>query len=138
METQIKELPQWGMHSTSYWITLLLALGIIFIGIRFILQPQVGALGYGITFRDAGDAAYGQVKGIRDIFSGIVLLPLLIMRMRKATAWVFAAATVVPLGDFLIIAATNGSGDLEHLLVHGMTALIMIINCFLLFAKRSR
>ena len=138
METQIKEQPQWGMHSTSYWITLLLALGIIFIGIRFILQPQVGALGYGIAFRDAGDAAYGQVKGIRDIFSGIVLLPLLIMRMRKATAWVFAAATFVPLGDFLIIAATNGSGDLEHLLVHGMTALIMIINCFLLFAKRSR
>lgn len=136
METQIKEQPQWGMHSTSYWITLLLALGIIFIGIRFILQPQVGALGYGIAFRDAGDEAYGQVKGIRDIFSGIVLLPLLIMRMRKATAWVFAAATVVPLGDFLIIAATNGSGDLEHLLVHGLTALIMIINCFLLFAKR--
>ena len=138
METQFKEQPQWGMHSTAYWITLLLALGIIFIGIRFILQPQVGALGYGIPFRDAGDAAYGQVKGIRDIFSGIVLLPLLIMRMRKATAWVFAAATAVPLGDFLIIAATNGSGDLEHLLVHGLTALIMVINCFLLFAKPNR
>jgi hypothetical protein len=138
METQIKEQPEWGMHSTAYWITLLLALGIIFIGIRFILQPQVGALGYGIPFRDAGDAAYGQVKGIRDIFSGIVLLPLLIMRMRKATAWVFAAATGVPLGDFLIIAATNGSGDLEHLLVHGLTALIMVINCFLLFAQPNR
>ena len=138
METQIKEQPQWGMHSTAYWITLLLAVGIIFIGIRFILQPQIGAVGYGIAFSNDHDAVYGLVKGIRDIFSGIVLLPLLIMRMRKATAWVFAAATVVPLGDFLLIAATNGSGDLESLLVHGLTALIMIINCFLLFAKRSR
>lgn len=135
METQIKEQPQWGLHSTSYWITLLLASGIIFIGIRFILQPQVGAIGYGIAFRDAGDAIYGQVKGIRDVFSGIVLLPLLIMRMRKATALVFSAATFVPLGDFLLIAATNGSADLEHLLIHGITALVMIINCFLLFAK---
>jgi len=138
METPIKEQPQWGMHSTAYWITLLLALGIIFIGIRFILQPQIGAVGYGIAFSNDHNAVYGLVKGIRDIFSGIVLLPLLIMRMRKATAWVFAAATVVPLGDFLLIAATNGSADLEHLLVHGLTALIMIINCFLLFAKRSR
>ncbi len=135
METQIKEQPQWGMHSASYWITLLLALGIILIGLRFILQPQVGAIGYGIAFSNDHDAVYGRVKGIRDIFSGIVLLPFLIMGMRKATAWVFTAATVVPLADFLIIAITNGTADLEHLLVHGITALVMIINSFLLFAK---
>jgi hypothetical protein len=133
METPIKKQHHWGIHSVSYWITLLLALGIIFIGARFILQPQVGAIGYGISFNNEHDAAYGKIKGIRDIFSGIVLLPLLAMRMRKATAWVFTITIIVPSVDFLIIFSTNGIGDVEHLLIHGVTALIMIANSFLLF-----
>lgn len=136
METQIKQ--HWGARSVSYWITLVLALGIIFIGARFILQPHAGAIGFGIPFSDGHDAVYGKIKGIRDIFSGIVLLPLLAMRMRKAAAWVFTTTIVVPAGDFLIILFTNGVGDLEHLLIHGVTALIMIINSFLLFRINSQ
>ena len=137
METQIKK-PHWGIRSASYWITLILALGIIFIGIRFILQPQAGATGYGISFNDELDAVYGKTKGIRDIFTGIALLPLLIMRMRKATALVFTAAIVVPVADLLIILSTNGAGDLEHLLIHGVTALVMIVNSFLLFRTNNQ
>ena len=132
METQINQ-QNWGSRSVSYWLTLLLALGIIFIGIRFILQPQVGATGYGIPFDSAPDAAYGIVKGIRDIFSGIVLIPLLLLKMRKATAWVFATAVIVPLSDFLVILFYNGPADTEHLLIHGLTALVMIVNSTLLF-----
>lgn len=60
------------------------------------------------------------------------------MRMRKAAAWVFTTTIVVPAGDFLIILFTNGVGDLEHLLIHGVTALIMIINSFLLFRINSQ
>jgi hypothetical protein len=137
METQIKQA-HWGIRSVSYWITLILALGIIFIGARFILQPQVGATGYGIPFNDEPDAVYGKIKGIRDIFSGIVLLPLLVMRMQKATAWVFTTTIVVPAFDFLIILYTNGVGDVAHLLIHGITALVMIINSFLLFRKNKQ
>jgi len=131
METQIKK--QWGIRSASYWITLILALGIIFIGIRFILYPQVGAIGYGIRFQDVADTAYGKVKGIRDVFSGLVMLVLLIARMRKATALAFTMSIVVPLGDFLVVLSANGAGDMEHLLIHGITALIMAVNSFLLF-----
>jgi hypothetical protein len=137
METQIKHA-HWGIRSISYWITLVLALGIIFIGIRFILQPQVGAAGYGIPFNHEPDAVYGKIKGIRDIFSGIVLLPLLVMRMQKATAWVFTTTIVVPAFDFLIILYTNGVGDVAHLLIHGITALVMIITSFLLFRKNKQ
>ncbi|OOQ61905.1 DUF4267 domain-containing protein [Mucilaginibacter pedocola] len=132
METQIKQ-QTWGRRSVSYWLTLLLALGIIFIGIRFILFPQVGATGYGIVFNDMRDAAYGKIKGIRDIFSGIVLIPLLAMRMRKATAWVFTSTIVVPLGDFFNVLAANGAGDMAHLMIHGITALVMMVNSVLLF-----
>lgn len=132
MKTQNHQQP-WGIHSVSFWITLLLALGIIFVGARFIVQPQTAATAFGISFNHPDDAVYGKIKGIRDIFSGLVLLPLLWMRMRKATAWVFTVTIMVPAFDFLIILLYNGSQDIPHLLIHGGTAMIMVITSFLLF-----
>jgi len=137
MKTQINQAP-WGIRSVSYWIILLFALGIIFIGIRFILQPQVGANGFGIDFTNVNDAVYGKIKGIRDTFSGLVLLPLLWMRMRKAAAWVFTAGIVVPVYDFLTILSSNGLQDVGHLPIHGCTAFVMIITSFLLFRGTSQ
>lgn len=132
MKTQIGR-NSWGIKSVSFWSVLILASGIIYIGIRFIAYPEVGALGYGIPFKNADDIVYGRIKGIRDIFSGIVLLPLLWMRMRKAVAWVFSVTIVVPAFDFLIILFYKGSTDISHLLIHGMTAAVMVITSLLLF-----
>jgi hypothetical protein len=136
MEKRIDQ-NSWGIKSVSFWSVLILALGIIYIGIRFITHPEAGALGYGIPFKNADDAAYGRIKGIRDIFSGMVLLPLLWMRMRKAVAWVFSASIVVPALDFLIILSYKGSSDIAHLLIHGMTAVVMVITSILLFHGNS-
>lgn len=132
MKTQISEKP-WGARSISYWITLTLALGIIYIGVRFIFLPLTGAHGYGIEIINTHDAVYGQIKGIRDIFSGLALLPLLWFRMRRATAMVFTVTIIVPVFDFLIILFYNGPQDVSHLLIHGLTAAVMIVNSFLLF-----
>jgi len=132
MKTQINQ-NSWGIQSVSFWSVLILALGIIFIGIRFIVHPEVGALGYGISFENADDAVYGRIKGIRDIFSGLVLLPLLWMRMRKAVAWVFSVSMVVPAFDFLVILSYKGSSAISHLLIHGITAVVMLITSILLF-----
>lgn len=125
--------PIWGPRSLSYWLTLLVALGIIYIGVRFIVDPVAGAGGFGVSFSSDRDFPYARIKGIRDIFSGLVLLPLLILRMRKAAAWVFTSAMVVPATDFLIILSTNGSADIQHLLIHGLTVVYMLFTSFLLF-----
>ncbi len=132
MNTQINP-KEWGFRSVSYWMTLLLALGIIFVGVRFIVDPAAGADGFGIGFTDAHDLAYGRIKGIRDIFSGVVLLPLLWMRMRYAAAWVFTTTIIVPVTDGLIVLAVNGAGDLQHLLIHWGTAIVMMVTSVLLF-----
>lgn len=134
MNTQINPSP-WGTRHVSFWLTLSLAFGIIFIGIRFIAAPHTGAAGFGIGFTSTNDAVYGQIKGIRDIFSGLVLLPLLWLRMKKATALVFTTAIIVPITDFTFILLHNGLGDITHLLIHGGTAVVMIITSFLLFRK---
>lgn len=129
------EINPWGTRSASFWMTMLIALGIIFIGIKFILGPIDSATGYGIPFSSQADVPFGRVKGIRDIFSGLALLPLLFQRMRRATAWVFTAATIIPATDCLIVLSTNGPGDIPHILMHGLTAVYMAITCVLLFKK---
>lgn len=132
METTI-ENKVWGIRSVSYWMVALVALGIIFVGIRFIITPQVGAVGYGIPFRDLADDSFGKIKGIRDIYSGLQFAPLLLLRMRKATAWIFTMTIIIPLFDFCMILTHNGAQDIAHLLIHGLTAVYMIITSVLLF-----
>ena len=114
-------------------MVFLIAAGIIFVGVRFIVYPAAGATGFGIPFSCGADLAYGRIKGIRDIFSGLVMLPFLVQRLRRPAAWVFTCAIIVPLTDFLIVLTTNGPADMAHLLVHGLTAVYMVITSFLLF-----
>jgi len=127
------EITQWGTRSVSYWMIMPIVFGIIFVGVRFMIDPVVSAKGFGIPFSNAADIAYGRIKGIRDIFSGLALLPLLFARMQRAAAYVFTAAIMIPLSDCLTILAINGSADLTHLLIHGLTALYMSITSFLIF-----
>src|SRR5258708_8426352 len=95
------EITKWGARSVSFWTVMLIALGIIFVGIRFIVDPKAGANGFGIPFSSTNDVAFGRIKGIRDIFSGLVLLPLLFLKMSRATAWVFTTAIIIPASDAL-------------------------------------
>ena len=124
---------QWGTHSVSFWMILPVALGIIFIGIAFVISPSFNAAGYGILLTTPGDLPYGRIKGIRDIFSGIALLIPLFLKLRKAAALVFTASIIIPATDCMIILETNGPSDIQHLLLHGLTALYMIVTSFLLF-----
>ncbi|MBV8388654.1 MAG: DUF4267 domain-containing protein [Mucilaginibacter sp.] len=133
----INENNKWGAWSASFWMVLVIALGIIFIGVGFIVSPKVNAAGYGIPLSSNSDIAFGRIKGIRDIFSGLALLPLLLFGMKRAAAWVFTAAIVVPATDCLIVLATNGPSDIQHLLIHGLTAVYMVITSFLLFKNQS-
>ena len=100
-------------------------------------NPATAAADFGIPFSYVKDLAFGRIKGIRDIFSGLVLLPLLLKRMRRATAYVFTAAIIIPTTDCLIVLATNGPADLQHLLIHGLTAVYMVITSFLLFRDNN-
>jgi hypothetical protein len=53
--------------------------------------------------------------------------------MRKATAFALTMATIVPATDFCIVLMTNGSNDLQHLLIHGLTVVYMVVTDVLLF-----
>ncbi|QDK81869.1 DUF4267 domain-containing protein [Spirosoma sp. KCTC 42546] len=131
MKTEHVPAP-WGWRSASYWMTLSIALAILLIGLRFMLAPQLSMDDFGIGPLTDSALTYGRIKGIRDIFSGLALLALGLTRMKKATAYVFTAAIIIPFTDCLLIYQQNGV-DLPRLLVHGGTAVYMVIASFLLF-----
>jgi len=137
MKTQ--QINFWGPHSASYWLTAVVAVGIIFLGVRFMLAPNAGAEGFGVPLSHTKEAiAYGRIKGIRDIFSGIVVLAFLVQRLPRATAFAFGAAIIIPISDCLTVLAVNGGQDITHLLIHGLTSVYMIITTIFLFRAKSK
>ena len=130
-------IKSWGTHSISYWLTFLVAIGIIFIGIRFLIAPYIAASGYGIPLDHDSSSGYAYAKGIRDIYSGIIISVFLILRKVRVTAILFSIATIIPATDFYAILSGNGPGDLGHLLIHGCTTIYMIIVSFMLFKVKS-
>ena len=60
-----------------FWMVVLLAVGIIFIGVRFLAAPLTAAAAFGVPTNPTSPMAYLWAKGTRDIVSGLLLLALL-------------------------------------------------------------
>ena len=118
----------------GYTLAGLTALGIIFIGARFIVAPRTAAAGYGIalTHNAATADSYLPVKGVRDIASGLIALVLLSMRMPHVLGWFELAASTIPMGDAVIVLRSNGPKAIAYG-VHGATAAVLLATAALLF-----
>ena len=86
--------------------------GIIFLGARFVVAPHIAA-------------AWLYVKGVRDIASGIFVFILLANRATHLLGAFMAAATLIPVGDAVIVLRGGGSRAAAFG-IHGVTAAIML------------
>jgi uncharacterized protein DUF4267 len=112
-------------YSPLFWFTLVIPVGIIGIGINFILNPVGASTGYGIPIHDPAAFPFMWIKGIRDIFAGLVVLPFLWRGDRRTTAILFALSIFVPFGDGLVILSHLGFAP--PIFIHWGTALYMVI-----------
>lgn len=117
----------------GYVLAGLLAAGIIFIGARFMVSPRVAAAGYGVLpdLDQPSAGAYLNVKGIRDIATGLFVIILLAAGATHLVGWVMLAATIIPLADASIVLRHGGSRSVAWG-VHGVTAAVMLITSALL------
>ena len=119
-----------------FWCTLVIPIAIIGIGINFILNPVGASTAYGIPIHDPAAFPFMWVKGIRDIFSGLVVLLFLWRGDRRTTAILFAMAIFIPFGDGLVILSHLGFAP--PIYIHWGTALyMMIVAAFLLRRKAA-
>ncbi len=122
-------------NSPLFWFTLVIPAAIIAVGVNFILNPVGASTGYGIPIHDPAAFPLMWVKGIRDIFSGLVILPFLWRGDRRTTATLFAIAIFIPFCDGLVI--LRHLGFAPPIYVHWGTALYMIIVAYFLFKKKK-
>jgi hypothetical protein len=132
-----KQKNAWGFRSISFWLASLIAIGIIYIGINGMLHPADAVAGFGITLHNSNDFAFVRVKAVRDIVSGLVSIPFLLLRKRREFSILFLIFALIPIGDFLLVLFT-GDHQLLHLAIHGGTALYMIVVGSLLYWQSAR
>jgi hypothetical protein len=122
-------------NSPLFWFTLAIPVAIIGIGINFILNPVGASTAFGIPIHDPAAFPFMWVKGIRDIFSGLVVLSFLRRGDRRTTAILFALAILIPFGDGLVILSHRGLAP--PIYIHWGTALYMTIIAAFLFRKKA-
>src|SRR4029450_7866150 len=105
--------------------------------INFILTPVGASTGFGIPIHDPAAFPFMWIKGIRDIFSGLLVLPFLLKADRRTTATLFAISIVVPFGDGLVI--LRHLGFALPIYIHWGTARYMtFVAAFLLRRQHTR
>jgi hypothetical protein len=111
----------------GFYLSGVIAVGIIFIGCRFLLAPSTAAAGYGVTTStEPHSQAYLYAKGIRDIASGLFIAILMAYGYPHALGLFMLAATIIPVADAVIVLRQGGSRAIAFG-VHGSTAVAMLI-----------
>jgi hypothetical protein len=109
--------------------------GIIVVGALPFWAPQA-ASGFGIPHTPVADRtfqAWLRVKGVRDIASGLFIAILLANGSARLIGWFILAATLIPVGDALIVLHSKGPRAAAYG-IHGATALVMVVITILLLA----
>src|ERR1700719_1589570 len=109
-----------------------IGVGIILIGARFVLAPQAAAAGFGVPAEPAGGKTAARspypwlyVKGVRDIASGIFICILLANQAPHLLGAFMAAASLIPVGDAVIVLRSGGTRATAFG-IHGATAAVAL------------
>ena len=115
------------MTHIGFYLSGVIAAGIIFIGYRFLLAPSTAAAAYGVSASaEPHSRAYLFAKGIRDIASGLFAAMLIAYGSAHALGWFMLIATLIPIADAVIVLHQGGSRTIAFG-VHGGTAVAMLI-----------
>jgi hypothetical protein len=132
-----KRASTWGFRSLSFWLALLIGVGIIYIGINGLLHPEAAAEAYGMPLHASSDFSFVRIKAVRDIVSGLFALAFLFLKRRRELSVLLLLAALIPIGDFLLVLLT-GDHQIVHLAIHSGTALYIIIVGSSLYWQSSR
>jgi Domain of unknown function (DUF4267) len=111
------------MQLAALIVAIIACAAIIAIGIRFLLAPRQATLAFGVAADNV--RALTEIKGVRDITSGAVLLVVWAAAGRTALGWALIAAALTPTADALIVLTNRGK--LSTVLgIHGLTAALLV------------
>jgi uncharacterized protein DUF4267 len=116
------------MTLTGYLLSSLIAVGIVFIGARFLLDPAAASRDFGIPNSPSpstGFTGWLAVKGTRDIVSGLFIFLLMVSGPPRLLGEFMLVASLIAMGDAAIVLRSGGSRTAAFG-IHGLTALVII------------
>jgi hypothetical protein len=113
--------------SISGWMVVIVAVGIIFIGILGFFYPGAAALGFGVPLLDGRDGDLLAIRADRGVTSGVLALTFLGVGDRKYLAYAMGVLTLIPVFDGLIVLRHAAWTFTPIILIHWGTAAFMIV-----------
>lgn len=121
------------MILTAEILTALGALGILFIGFRYVLAPFASAPTFGLpdwpkeTFQ-----SWLNLKGVRDIGTGLLTIAMLLTATQSTLGVFLLVIAVIPAGDMLVVLRYGGSRPLAYGMHGGTSAALVLLGLVLL------
>ncbi len=120
------------LNTIASIVSGVIGFAIIVIGARFLLAPRAAAAGYGIPAEPPGAQTpagspypWLYAKGVRDVASGIFIWVLLANRTPHLLGAFMAAASIIPVGDAVIVLRSGGTRAAAFG-IHGATAAVAL------------
>jgi hypothetical protein len=112
-------------RSPGLWLCALLIGYMLFNATRAVLSPAAFAAAFGVPLGNPADDTFVLVYAVRALFLGVFGLALLVRRNYAGLALFVLVATLMPIGDALIV-AQSGAGlaaVARHIVIAGVVLL---------------
>ncbi|MZQ86467.1 DUF4267 domain-containing protein [Paenibacillus sp. 5J-6] len=126
----------WGFKSVSFWLVGVVTLLMLFLGVKGFIVPEAAIRDFGIPLHDVSDKYLVHIKADRDLFIGIFLLALMVLRMRKATLVVMLTSIIMPIIDALLV--ITHAVDKTPSWIHIGTAVYGLVVGWMLYREERR
>jgi len=114
----------------GYGMSLLIALWMGVNTLRAFLAPEAFARNFGLGVTSGTDLAFVQVYGLRALFLGAFALFLILRRDARTLGWFALIATIMPVGDALLVA--QAAAPPEVIARHAAIAVYLLVTSALL------
>lgn len=123
-------------QQTAFWLSLLSGVGLLYIGIRFFIDPHGAEIDYGIHTATNGDFSFQYIKGVRDFFFGLIIIILLWKKQFFALGLILILGTIIPAVDFCVV-LSHPDFKMGHLVSH-LIAVIICLSCGFYYLKNHK
>jgi hypothetical protein len=122
----------------SISIAFLTGLGLIFLGVRFLLSPDTAEADFGIKFNEQGDYSFHYVKGIRDLFTGLIICIFILTKQTKALGITLLVGAIIPTVDMLIVLSKDYNSITPAISHIAAIAICTVFGIFFLLNKHQK
>jgi Domain of unknown function (DUF4267) len=114
-------------------IAAVLGVAVVAMGAGYVIAPARSAPGFGVPAWPSGEAlAWLNIKGMRDIVTGLLVLVLLLTATPHVVAVYLLTIALIPLGDAAIVLAHKGNKALAYGMHGGTAAGVIAVGLLLL------